>query len=105
MGALCAGPGGLAGTFTSDFSNPNQTGFTLNGGTRPDGTTAYPAIENGYLALTYNENSQQAAIVLDDLDGGAAIESFTVNFKLQIGPRSGTAPDGTPSSFGPDHRG
>lgn len=102
MSALCAGPGGLAGTFTSDFSNPNQTGFTLNGGTRPDGTTAYPAIENGYLALTYNENSQQASIVLDDLDGGAAIESFTANFKLQIGPGSGNAADGTSFSFGPD---
>ncbi|MEK7685826.1 MAG: Ig-like domain-containing protein [Verrucomicrobiota bacterium] len=91
-----------AGTFTSDFSNPNQTGFTLNGGFRPDGVTPYPAIENGYLALTYNENSQQGTIAFDDLDGGAAIESFTATFKLQIGPGSGNAADGVAFSFGPD---
>lgn len=91
-----------AGSFTSDFSNPNQAGFTLNGGVRPDGFTSYPAIENGYLALTYNENSQQGSIILDDLDGGAAIESFTARFKLQIGPGSGNAADGTSFCFGPD---
>ncbi len=92
----------VAGSFTSDFSNPNQTGFTLNGGTRPDGFTPYPAIEDGHLALTYNENSQQATIVLDDLDGGAAIESFTVRFKVQVGPGSGNPADGFSFSFGPE---
>ncbi len=91
-----------AGTFTSDFSNPGQAGFTLNGGTRPDGVTPYPVIADGYLALTYNENSQQASIILDDLDGGNAIEAFTFNFKLQIGPGSGNAADGFSFSFGPD---
>ncbi len=100
LGYSCAST--FAGTFTSDFSNPSQTGFTLNGGTRPDGVTPYPTIEAGHLALTYNENSEQASIVLDDLDGGAAIESFTVDFKLQIGPGSGNAADGTSFSFGPD---
>lgn len=92
----------IGGTFTSDFSNPAQTGFTLNGGTRPDGVTPYPVIENGYLALTYNENSQQASIVLDDLDGGAAVESLTARFKLQLGPGSGNPADGFSVSFGPD---
>jgi len=91
-----------AGTFTSDFSNPNQTGFTLTGGARADGVTPYPAIENGYLVLTYNENSLQAAIAIDDLDGGEAIQAFTVSFKLQIGPGSGNAADGFSFSFGPD---
>ena len=91
-----------AASFTSDFSNPNQTGFTLNGGVRTDGVTPYPAIENGHLALTYAENSEQGTIVLDDLDGGAAIESFTARFKLQIGPGSGNPADGTAFSFGPD---
>ena len=100
--ALLSGAAAVAGSFTSDFSNPNQTGFTLNGGTRPDGVTLYPAIENGYLAITYAENSQQGSIILDDLDGGAAIESFTARFKLQIGPGSGNAADGTSFCFGPD---
>jgi len=91
-----------AGTFTSDFSNPNQSGFTLAGGTRPDGVTPFPAIENGHLALTYNEGSQQGTIVIDDLDGGTAIEAFTVRFKLQIGPGSANAADGFSFSFGPE---
>ena len=91
-----------AGSFTSNFSDPNQLGFTLNGGVRPDGFSMYPAIENGYLALTYAENSQQASIVLDDLDSFQAIESFTARFKLQIGPGSGNPADGVSFCFGPD---
>lgn len=90
----------VAGSFTSDFSNPAQTGFTLNGGMLADGVTPYPAIVNGYLLLTTNQGSLQGAIVLDDLDGGAAIESFTASFKLQIGPGSGNAADGTAFCFG-----
>ncbi len=96
--AIAAG----AGTFTSDFSDPNQSGFTLTGGIRADGVTPFPAIENGHLALTYNENSQQATIVIDDLDAGSPIESFTVRFKLQIGPGSANAADGFSFSFGPE---
>jgi hypothetical protein len=91
-----------AGSFNSDFSNPNQTGFTLNGGFRADGVTPYPAIANGYLTLVYNENSQQGSIVINDLDGGAAIDSFTVRFKLQIGPGSGNPADGLALSFAPE---
>ena len=91
-----------AASFTSDFGNPAQTGFTLNGGTRPDGVNPYPVIENGHLVLTYNENGQQGSFVLDDLDGGSAIESFTAAFKLQIGPGSGNAADGFSFSFGPE---
>lgn len=103
LGVLAVtGPAATAGSFTSDFSNPNQTGFTLNGGVRPDGFTLYPAIENGHLALTYNENSQQASMVLDDLDGGLAIEAFVAQFKLQIGPGSGNPADGFSFNFGPD---
>lgn len=99
---VAAAAAASAGTFTSDFSNPNQTGFTLTGGTRADGVTPYPAIENGHLVLTYNENSLQSAIAIDDLDGGSPIEAFTVNFKLQIGPGSANAADGFSFSFGPD---
>ena len=40
-----------AGSFSSDFSNPNQTGFTLNGGTRPNGVDTYPTIADGVLTL------------------------------------------------------
>ena len=39
-----------AGSFTSDFSNPAQTGLTLIGGARANGDP-YPAIANGVLAI------------------------------------------------------
>lgn len=101
--AALAGATALAGSFTSDFSNPNQTGFTLAGGVRPDGINYFPAIENGYLAMTYAESpGEQSSIVLDDLDGGVNIEAFTASFKLQLGPGSGNAADGLSFCFGPD---
>jgi hypothetical protein len=93
-----------AGTFNSDFSNPSQTGITLtsNSASRPDGSTFEPVIADGHLVLTWNENSEQGTIVLDDLDAGALIDGFTVSFKLQIGPGSGSPADGTSFAFGPE---
>jgi hypothetical protein len=85
----------LAGSFTSDFSDPNQPGFTLN----PGG--AYPVVASGRLVLTQNQNSQQGTITFEDLDGGQPIESFTARFKLQIGPGSGNPADGVSFCFGP----
>jgi hypothetical protein len=90
-----------AGSFTNDFSNPTPAGFMLNGGSRPSGDP-YPAIENGYLALTYAENSEQGTIVLDELDPGATIASFTANFKVRIGGGSSTPADGIAFFFGSD---
>ncbi len=102
--AALAGASALAGTFTSDFSNPNQTGFTLgsNFATRPDQTTFMPAIENGRLTLTYAEPSENGSIVLDDLDGGSAISAFTATFKLRIGGGSSNPGDGLAFYFGTD---
>lgn len=90
-----------AGTFSNDFSSATVSGFTLNGATRPNGFP-YPAIENGYLALTYAENGQQGTIVLDDLDAGGAVASFTATFKLRIGGGSSTPADGLCFHFGSD---
>lgn len=101
---LVAAAPALAGSFTSDFSNPIPSGFTLtsNGAARPDGSSFEPVIADGHLVLTWAENSAQGTLILDDLDGGAAIESFTVRFKLQIGPGSGNAADGVAVAFGPE---
>ncbi|MHB1306054.1 MAG: immunoglobulin domain-containing protein [Limisphaerales bacterium] len=101
---LLSGASAVGGSFNSDFSNPNQSGFTLtsNYADRPEGGTYEPVIEDGHLILTYAENSQQGAIVLDDLDGGQPIDSFTATFKLQIGPGSGNAADGFAFCFGSD---
>ena len=103
--ALLSGASAVGGSFNSDFSNPNQTGFTLtsNQAVRPDGVTTFePVIEGGHLILTYAENSEQGTLILDDLDGGQPIDSFTATFKLQIGPGSGNAADGFAFCFGPD---
>lgn len=83
-----------AGTYTNDFNNPDTTGLILNGGVRDDGTTPYPAIEGGHLALVYAENSKQGSVVFPNLDPGKAIESFKMNFKLRIGGGSSTPADG-----------
>lgn len=91
----------FAGSFTSDFSNPAQSGITLIGGTRANGDP-YPAIANGVLAITYAENSLSGAVILDDLDAGKAISAFTMSFKLRIGGGTSTPADGMSLFFGPD---
>lgn len=111
---VLAGATALAGSFTSDFSDPNQLGFTLtsNGGYRADGVTPFTAIvEDGHLVLSYNElgsdgmggNMQEiGSFIIDELDSYQPIESFTVRFKMQIGPGSGNPADGVAFCFGPD---
>src|SRR5215471_11416318 len=63
----------LGGSFTTDFSNPTPTNVTLNG-------TA--TIKNGMLIVSPRAGGQ-GGCVLDDLDAGAAIESFTASFGLR----------------------
>ena len=88
-----AGATALAGSFTSNFSDPFQLGLWFTGSA---------VIENGHLVLTPAENSLQGTMIVDDLDSYQALESFTVAFKLQIGPGSGNPADGFSFSFGPD---
>lgn len=98
------GPAAFAGSFTSNFTDPSQPGLTLNAqGTLPDGVTSWqPVIGNGVLMLTTNVNNVVGSAVLDDLDGGQPIESFTAKFKLQLGPGSGNPADGFYFGFSPD---
>src|SRR5712691_10949140 len=78
---------GVAGTFSSDFSDPAQPGFTLTG-------TA--AIRNGQLVMTTQGGGggSQNTVNLDDLDAGGAVESFTASFRLKFGPSSVPPADG-----------
>ncbi|MBM3878407.1 MAG: hypothetical protein FJ387_01615 [Verrucomicrobia bacterium] len=104
VGMLLMGTAAQAGSFTSDFSNPNQPGFTLLGGVRPN-NDPYPAILSDalgtYLALTFAENSQMGSIVLNPLDpAGTTIGSFKVSFKTLIGGGSSTPADGWSVYFG-----
>jgi hypothetical protein len=103
---LLSGATAFAGSFTSDFSNTNQPGYTLNTVTDPSGNV-YPVVTNSALLLLANEGSLGPdSIVLNDLDtnlgGGLAIDAFTANFDLQIGPGTGTPADGIAFVFGPD---
>ena len=88
----------FAGSFTSNFTNPTQAGITLNGGQNANGDN-YPIIQNGTLLMTYNEGSETAGAILDDLDNGQAIDSFVATFGLQFGPGSGTPADGFSFNF------
>ncbi len=106
---LLSGATAFAGSFSTDFSNPNPSGWTPNAvGTLPDGTVWLPMVANGVLVLTSNANSLQGAIDLDSLDNDPgtgqplAIESFTARFQLQFGPGTGNAADGASFNFGPD---
>lgn len=96
---LVSGATVLAGSYTNDFSNPDNTlGITLNGsGTLEDGSPWMPVIANNALLLATNAGSLLGSMVLDDLDAGAAIEGFTARFKLLLegsamGSRSASDP-------------
>jgi hypothetical protein len=104
---LLSGATAFAGSFTSDFSNPNQPGYTLNLFTDTSGNS-YPVVTNSELLLMPDEVVlyPYLSVVLDDLDtnaaGGIVIDSFTATFDLQIGPSSSTPADGIAFVFGPD---
>ncbi|MBI2950431.1 MAG: hypothetical protein HYY23_22610, partial [Verrucomicrobia bacterium] len=87
-----------AGNFASDFNSglPNGSrvfgnALVANSGGREN---------SGALRLTASSRGQQGSWVLDDLDGGAVIGSFTARFKLRIG--GGTGAEGLSFNFAPD---
>jgi hypothetical protein len=92
--ALLAGTPVFAGSFTTTFAN--ATGITLNGNAYLTNSPTDRAI------LTEAVAGQVGSFTMDDLDAGAAIESFTATFKLQLGPGSGNPADGASFNFGPD---
>src|SRR5438876_12042919 len=57
---------------------------------------------SGYVSLTDAINSQQGAMIVGDLDGGAAVAGFRANFKLRMGGGSGNAADGFSFNFADD---
>ncbi|MDB6069798.1 MAG: hypothetical protein JWL81_969, partial [Verrucomicrobiales bacterium] len=93
-----------AGSFTADF----------NDGLAPAGTTLFGDANSGViettggvggsgcLKLTKAVNGVQGSMIIDDLDAGAAVNSFTANFKLRIGGGSSTPADGCSICFGSD---
>ncbi len=102
---LLSGATAFAGSFTSNFSNPGQTGFNLVVVSNGEENGWLPIITggaSGVLVLTTNQNGLQGTINFDDLDSGQPVESFTAQFKLQFGPGTATPADGLSFIFGPD---
>jgi hypothetical protein len=75
----------------------------------PSGTRVFGTAEvdpsagsgsSGGLVLTRAVNNQNGSFVIDDFNGGAPVDSFTVAFKLKIGPGSAKPADGFSFSFG-----
>jgi hypothetical protein len=95
--AVCA----FGGSFNTDFTAGLPDNAHIFGGTRPDGSSPYPVIEDGVLKLTFAaEKSETASMIIDDLDAGQVVGSFIAKFKLLIG--EGTGADGFSFNFAPD---
>lgn len=56
---------------------------------------------SGGLVLTRAVNDQNGSFVVQDFNSGALVDSFTVAFRLKIGPGSAKPADGFSFSFGP----
>jgi Bacterial lectin len=90
-----------AGTFTADF----------NDGLLPANMTAYgtAAVQpsggftnSGYLQLTTAASGGDAAVLINDLDSGTPVVSFTAQFKLWLGTPFYNIADGFSFNFAPD---
>ena len=88
--AVCASSA-RGGQYFADFNDGNVGAALLFGSA---------GVDNGSLRLTQNLESQQGSMVIDNLDAGQAIQSFTANFSLAIGPNTATPADGISFNFG-----
>ncbi len=107
---LAVVPPVLAGNFQANF-NDGQTpaGATLFGNTGDNNAGVIEltgGVDNsGCLKLTKAVNSAQGSMIIDDLDAGAAVNSFTATFKVRIGGGTSTPADGMSFCFGSDVNG
>ncbi|HTG43054.1 MAG TPA: hypothetical protein VK633_00860, partial [Verrucomicrobiae bacterium] len=83
--------------------------FDFDDGEVPFGTEVYGTAEvdpsgglggSAGLILTRAANNQNGAFIIQDFNGGAAVNSFNLAFKLKIGPGSAKPADGFSVSFG-----
>lgn len=96
---LSSSAGARAGTFSSDFNNGAPPGINAAG------SAAFAAdggVNNsGVLKLTtIDPPAQTGSVILEDLDSGAAVVSFTANFKVLIGGPAATPAFGFSFAFG-----
>ncbi len=96
-----------AGTYTDNFdtaaydatSDPQPPGAALYGNAVIELSGGFAG---GALKLTKAAGNQKGTFLIEDLDGGAAVNAFTATFKVRVG--GGTTPpaDGWSFCFGPD---
>jgi hypothetical protein len=96
--SLTAALTAAAGTFTTTFNSGLPAGSHVfgvatvvpSGG--PDGS--------GCLKMTTDLASQNSGFILDDLDAGATINSFTATFQLVLGGTNASLADGLSFNYG-----
>src|ERR1035438_3982739 len=90
-----------AGSFFADFND----GLVPTNATVYGSATVLPNggyTNSGFLELTPAVANQSAAFILDDLDAGAPVVSFTASYKCVIGGGGYTGADGISFNFAPD---
>ncbi|MDB6039049.1 MAG: hypothetical protein JWM99_2890 [Verrucomicrobiales bacterium] len=89
-------------------ANPNVV-YDFDDGEVPPGTAIYGSAivdpsegfgGSGGLVLTPAQNNQSGSFVVGDFNFGTVVDSFTVAFKLKIGPGSAKPADGFSFNFG-----
>ena len=91
-----------AGDVTYDFSTDPASVLTIAGNN--DATyLSSGGNPGGFLALTYSQNSQYAAVVFPNIDPGKVVTGFTFSCDLRVGnPTGDRAADGFSISFARD---
>lgn len=91
--SLVTGWQAFGGSFTSDFNSGPPPG------TRTFGTASVDRA-SGVLQLTSSGDSMEGSFVIEDLDPGQGVSSFTATFKLRIG--GGNGGEGFSFNLAPD---
>jgi hypothetical protein len=81
-----------AATYTEDFTSTPMRGYTYGSA----------VVEDEVLKLTINANDQTGSFIVDELDPGRKVASFTVSFRLRIGGGTATPADGFSFNFAND---
>src|ERR1044071_5702041 len=88
-----------AGTFSADFNAGAPAGVNLSGVAKVEADATGGTNTTGVLELTEaNIGNSSGGAILDDLDSGATVNGFEVNFSLHIGRGNGA--DGMSFFFG-----
>ncbi|MGZ8919774.1 MAG: hypothetical protein ACXW3L_02200, partial [Limisphaerales bacterium] len=89
----------MAGTATFDFTADPTTTLIINGN-NDQPWQASGGNPGGFLALTYPQNDQRAAIVFDDIDDGKLVKAFRFEADIRAGnPQGDRAADGFSVNF------